>query len=275
MQLELRSAVSCRFAELADILNQSFSDYLIRIEVDGPTLAHLTRCEGTDLTASRLIVRDDQVVGCALIGRRGWSCRLAAMGLIPEARRQGIGLWTMRQLIAEAKARGEREMVLEVIEQNDPAVQLYRQAGFQVYRRLLGYKLVTPAGQPDDQLQEVDLQEVAWAVNTYGLPDLPWQLSGATLIETGPPHRGYQLGPAYAAISDPHYSKISLRGLIVHPDHQRQGHGSRLLQALFAAYPGKSWQVPVVYPEELTYIFEKLNFEPELLSQFQMTLDLN
>jgi ribosomal protein S18 acetylase RimI-like enzyme len=161
-----------------------------------------------------------------------------------------------------------------VIEQNTPAVQLYRQAGFQIYRRLVGYKITTPAGLEHEELQEVDLQEVAWATNTYGLPDLPWQLSGATLVETGPPSRGYRLGSAYAAISDPRQSHITLRGIIVHPDHQRQGQGTRLLQALFAAYPDKSWTVPVVYPEELIYIFEKMGFKQEALTQLQMTLDL-
>jgi ribosomal protein S18 acetylase RimI-like enzyme len=274
MKLLLKPAVDYRFSELAEILNRSFVDYFIKIEMDGPTLAQLTRYEGTDLTASRLIFQADHLVGCALIGRRGWTSRLAAMGLVPEARRQGVGRWALQQLIAEAKARDEREMVLEVIEQNTPAVQLYRQAGFQIYRRLVGYKITTPSGLEHEELQEVDLQEVAWATNTYGLPDLPWQLSGATLVETGPPSRGYRLGSAYAAISDPRQSHITLRGIIVHPDHQRQGQGTRLLQALFAAYPDKSWTVPVVYPEELAYIFEKMGFKQEALTQLQMTLDL-
>ncbi len=47
------------------------------------------------------------------------------MAIAPGARGQGIGLWCMDRLVDEARARGERSMVLEVIEQNDPAVRLY------------------------------------------------------------------------------------------------------------------------------------------------------
>ena len=275
MNLTLRSTLAYRFAELADFLNRSFAGYLVDVRISPASLAQLVRCEGTDLTASRLIVRDDAVIGCALIGRRGWTSRLAAMGLMPEGRNQGIGRWTMDQLITEAKQRGERTMVLEVMEQNTPAVRLYRSVGFQIQRRLVGYTAIDPIGVPDERLQEVDLREVAWAVNSYGLPDLPWQLAGATLVETGPPQRGYRLGPAYAAISDPAQRHVALRGLIIHPDHQRQGWGTRLLQALAAEHPDRIWKLPIIYPEELVSDFmENLGFEPEDLSQFQMSLDL-
>ena len=275
MTLSLISTLDYRYADLADILNRSFAGYLVDVNVNPGGLAQLIRYEGTDLTASRLIRRDADLIGCALIGRRGWTCRLAAMGIIPEARGQGVGRWVMNQLIAEARNRTEQTMVLEVIEQNMAAVRLYQQVDFQIQRRLIGYKATSPEGQRDNQLREVDLREVAWALTSYGLPDLPWQLAGSTLIETGPPNRGYQLGPAYAAISDPAKAQISVRGVIVHPDYEREAWGIRLLQALFAEHPDREWRVPIIFPEEMVEgLFESVGFEREPLTQYQMSRDL-
>ena len=275
MNLSFEPALAYRFLELAEYLNHSFSGYLVDVKVNAPALAQLARYESVDLTASRLIMRDDEVIGCALIARRGWTSRLAAMGIMPEGRQQGIGRWTMAQLIAEAKDRAEQAMVLEVIEQNRPAVQLYQQAGFQAIRRLVGYNATDPDGIPNNQLQEIAIPTVAQMLMTHGVPDLPWQLSGPTLVQTTPPNRAYRLGPAYITLSDPAQEQIAIRSIVVEQNHQRQGWATRLLHAVIAAHSGKIWKASIVYPEEIIgRLFEKLGFEQEKLSQLQMRIDL-
>jgi ribosomal protein S18 acetylase RimI-like enzyme len=277
MNLSFKPALEYRVAELADLLNRSFAGYFVEINVDGVSLGQSIRSESTDLTVSRVILREGQAVGCALLGRRGWTSRLAAMGLIPEARRQGLGRRVLTQLIAEARQRQERTMVLEVIEQNTAALRLYEQAGFQRLRRLVGYHrpAVAPTGLAADRLTEVDVRVVARMVTMHGLPDLPWQIAGETLADVGPPFRGYQLGPAYTVISDPSRDQISIRTIVVEAGRQQQGWATRLLQALLATHPGKSWSASVVYPEELVApLFEKSGFQRESLTQFQMILPL-
>ena len=110
MTFILKPALDYKFADLAEFLNESFSGYIVDIKVTPSLLAQLVRYEGTDLTASRIILKDDKLVGCALIGRRGWMCRVAAMGIVPAWRGQGAGQWTMEQVVDEAKSRQEQTM---------------------------------------------------------------------------------------------------------------------------------------------------------------------
>jgi ribosomal protein S18 acetylase RimI-like enzyme len=276
MNLGFKAALECPLPELADLLNRSFAGYLIEIKMDAAALAQMARQDGIDLNASQIILREGEAVGCALIARRGWSCRVAAMGLVTEVRQQGLGRRLMEQLVTGAKARRERVMLLEVIEQNEPAVRLYERLGFRQLRRLVGYHLAqSQAGAAAGPLEEVDLREVARRLTYEAAPDLPWQLSGESLVQAGWPNRGYRLGPAYAAISNPGQSQVYLKALTVPAEARRQGAASRLLQGLLARYPDKSWRVPILWPEELGGLFEKLGFVQEALSQLQMSLLLS
>jgi ribosomal protein S18 acetylase RimI-like enzyme len=269
----------------AEILARGFEDYFVRIPFAVPMLLNMVRADSVDLASSRVFVRDGAALGAALIARRGWTCRLAAMAIVAEARRAGIGRAAVLHLVEEAKARGERTMVLEVIEQNIAAVELYRACGFQTIRRLDGFSglpggSAAPAGDgfPPD-LMEVDLREVADIVSRYGLPDLPWQLSGPTLAQLTPPAVGYHLNGAWIAITDPAAAVISVRALIAEPlaagDDTPSGRDreAALLLAVMAKHPGDhEWRINPVWPEELTPLVEPVGLPRMELTQWHMHL---
>src|SRR5215213_6407598 len=116
--------------DLVKLLNRGFENYFIPIQFTTDMFSNMLRKDGIDLADSRILIADDQACGIALIACRRVKhvSRLAAMGIAKGIRGQGAGSWFMKQLIAEACERGDREMVLEVIEQNEPAIvpiQLY------------------------------------------------------------------------------------------------------------------------------------------------------
>ncbi len=131
-------------SQTADLLTRGFEGYLVPINIDESALLTMLRRDGIDLNESRILLKDDEPIGVALIARRGWTSRLAAMGIVSQARNSGAGTWAMEHLIEEARARGEKEMLLEVIEQNTAGVKLYEKVGFNKVRRLVGYKLENP-----------------------------------------------------------------------------------------------------------------------------------
>jgi len=272
--LEVMPAEGYTLMEVADLMNRGFADYMVRIALSRTTLLHMVRQDSVDLSSSRVVRRDGEPVGAGLIARRGWSSRLAGMAIVPEARGDGVGSWLMERLIAEAKARGERAMVLEVIEQNTAAVRLYEKCGFRVQRRLLGYVGSALEGTIVGELEEVDVRELGRMVTAHGLPDLPWQISGETLAQMGPPTRAYRLGAAYVAVADPDRAQMAIRAVLVKPEARRQGEATRLLQALIARYPGRIWRVAPLCPEEIGGLFDGAGFERESLAQLQMILDL-
>jgi len=272
MNLVTTSALDYGLERTLKVLNLGFSDYIVPIQFSLSRFHTMLRTDGVDVTLSRVILEDDEALGVALIARRGWSTRLAAMCIVPAARSKGVGKWTMKRLLAESQERGDRSFELEVIASNDPAIQLYAWAGLHKIRQLLSFSLTPPPSPPLPQLKEVDIRAVANLIAIHGLPDLPWQISAETLAFSGPPHRAFQLDSAWIVISPPEAVNISIRSLIVHPDHRRQGQATRLIQAMFTKYPGKTWHVPPIFPEEMAAVFEQVGFEQQELAQFQMQI---
>jgi ribosomal protein S18 acetylase RimI-like enzyme len=274
MNLELKGVLEFKTSQIVDLLNSGFTDYFIPIQLSEEILLGMVRRDGLDMTSSRVVIRNGEPVGVALIARRGWSCRLAAMAVVPEARGCGVGTWITGRLVDEARGRGERALGLEVIEQNEPAVHVYRKQGFVTQRRLVSFSRNGVDRETELDLHEVDIWEVARMVTTHGLPDLPWQISGETLAQAGPPSLGFQLGGAYVVISDPSQPQIALRSVIVEPNARRQGQAKRALRAVMTSYPDKIWLMPALCPEELSPLFEGLGFEYGEISQLQMLMQL-
>jgi len=264
---------------LAELMTRSFEGYFVPVNITDVILLTMLRRDGVDLTSSRVILKDDEPSGLALIARRGWTSRLAAMGIVSSARNGGTGTWAMRQLIAEAQARGDKEMLLEVIEQNTAGVKLYEKVGFTKIRRLVGYRLDTTqiapvAASRQEELEEIDIRELAREVSYHGLSNLPWQLSGTTIANHTPPSRAYRLNDAYCLISNPDATDVSISSVLVKARSRGAGLSAVLMRALFARFPNKVWHVSPIYPEEMGIIFEQVGMTRETLSQWQMSLML-
>lgn len=258
----------------AQVLARGFSDYFVSIPATPAMLLAMVRGDSVDLTASRVAVRDGQPVGAALIARRGWTSRLAGMAIVPEARRSGVGRALMDQLLTEARARGERAMVLEVIEQNAPAVQLYEACGFQKIRRLTGHaggpEVSTVAAAPA-ALEEIDPRTLAALVAEHGLPDLPWQISAETIAQATSPTAAFRLGPSALLISSPTADTITIRAIVTERAHRGRGHSLALLRAVMAKFPGKEWRTSAIFPEEMGETFTAAGLARTPLSQWQMS----
>lgn len=260
--------------ELVEILNGGFAGYFVPITFHVTAFLNMVRKDGIDLTSSRVLLRDDQPMGIALIARRGWTSRLAAMGIARECRSLGAGSWFMEYLVYEARQRGEREMLLEVIEQNAPAVHLYKKYGFEITRRLIGLIRRDAVEDGTSELQELDIRRVSSLISQYGLPDLPWQLSGESIAQTNPPARAYCRGQAYTIITNPDANDVVIWSLLVEPSARGNGLGTDMLKSVIAKHPHKTWHIPALLPEEVGIVCERAGFIREELSQWQMRLRL-
>src|SRR5215212_9336176 len=132
MDFSIKPASGYHVPDLVEVLNRGFEGYFVPIAFNVTAFLNMIRKDGLDLTSSRVLLADDQPAGIALVARRGWTSRLAAMGITAETRGKGAGTWFMEHIIQEAYDRGEKEMLLEVIEQNTPSVHLYEKCGFEV-----------------------------------------------------------------------------------------------------------------------------------------------
>lgn len=67
------------------------------------------------------------------------AAEILTVGVVPDARRQGLARRLVADLLAEAVRRGAREAFLEVRVDNEPARKLYESEGFVEVGRRRGY----------------------------------------------------------------------------------------------------------------------------------------
>jgi ribosomal protein S18 acetylase RimI-like enzyme len=274
MHFHNMSASGYSVPDLIQFLNEGFENYSVPIQFNTAAFLTMLRKDGIDLTASRVLIVNDRPCGIALIARRGWVSRLAAMGIAKNTRGIGAGSWFMNELIRDACQRGDRELVLEVIEQNEPAVRLYQKYGFETMRRLIGFVRKQAEEGERTELEEIDLRQMGQLVSQHGLPDLPWQLSGESIAQMNPPARAYRYEQAFVAISNPAVEHVVIWSLLVESGARGRGLGSEMLMRVMATQTGKTWHMPALLPEECGQTFERAGFERQDLSQWQMILKL-
>jgi ribosomal protein S18 acetylase RimI-like enzyme len=274
-----RPVAECTAAQVADALTRSFEGYVMPVNVSAQGYERRFRPENLDPFASYVYFREARPVAIVLIARRGWTSRIAAMAVAPEARKKGFGKRIMQGVIRGAVARGDRSMLLEVFEHNTPAVNLYKGLGFSPIRRLVGYHREPGGATPDaaQTLSELDPLDFARVVAKEGEPGLPWMLAAETLSGAVPPMRAFHLGHrAYALIGEPGANVIPLTALVVPRTCRRNGWATRLMLALSAAHPEKAWSIPQIVPEELApEFFARCCFELQDTNQLEMVLDLS
>jgi ribosomal-protein-alanine N-acetyltransferase len=112
-------------------------DDLMRYEKDlfGPEAwsADGYRSELADTRSRHYVVAIDDIgelTGWAGVRVVGDEAEVLTVGVVPEARRRGIGLQLLTDLLVEARRRGARAMYLEVRVDNEPARRLYEREGF-------------------------------------------------------------------------------------------------------------------------------------------------
>jgi ribosomal protein S18 acetylase RimI-like enzyme len=278
MSFNFVSVLDYGLAPAAEVFTRGFSDYFVKIVGSPAMLVHMARIDSVDLAASKIVLRDGVAVGAALMARRGWTCRLAGMAVVPEGRRQGAARAMVEHLLCEAQARRDRAMVLEVIEPNEPGVRLYEACGFRRVRRLVGFVSAADAERETDpgeaKLEEIDLRSVGTKIAACSRLDLPWQLSGETVAQLGPPHRGFICGHAGLAIGDPEGGSVGIRTLAAEGMEANPERGAEVLRAVQAKFPGKEWRMSALWPEELAPVFTGAGFTRTPLSQWQMECPL-
>jgi len=276
MNFEIVPAHQVSLVEQAKVFNEAFAGYVAgSFQMDASSLAAFICGHGVDLCYSRF-VRNEQgaLVSFGFVNRTGDICRLAGMGTVPAARRSGAGTFLMSHLLNEAKTRSDAGMVLEVIEQNPPAVALYRSCGFGEMSRLFGWRTAARSirlGAP--ALQEIPITQAVGLAMPLDYPDLPWQISrhAAAKVASG---RAFAVGNAAVVIGGQNLSPIRIHAFLGCDGHNWESFRS-LTSALLANFPGQEFFAPPVYPEQFgVQIFEPLKFRKESLSQFLMRKDL-
>jgi len=254
---------------------RGFENYFVPVNLDAASFTARIEADNVDRHASWIYETADGPAGILLVARRGRTSRIAALGLAPELRGQGLGRQAMQAAIEQARERGDERMVLEVIASNEAALALYAGLGFERRRKLVGYRHpAAAAGEAGDTLAEVAPSTSAAWLQAWSDADLSWPLSPQSHLGAAPPLRGVALDERATAIIDDTGANVRIVSLAVRPDARRRGLGRRLVNALL--HQGRPLVLPAIVPEDASRAFmEATGWELTPLSQYEMMLTLD
>jgi ribosomal protein S18 acetylase RimI-like enzyme len=294
--MTIENALGLSLNALADAMTHCFEGYVMPAHFTGPMEANMIRVDAIDLSSSLIATADNgEIVGTALVARRGKRCRIAAMAVAKSARRQGLGREILKRTIEDAKARGEEQVILEVIEQNPPAIDLYKTMGFEIQHRLIGFEgilkngsevlqpaLIAAGSSPTrrtsrataPKLRDCSYSDVASALRSRGFLASSWSMSPATIEQLSGPSRAVRCGVVFAVVGASGEDVVACRslGFLKQPSREAV---RQWIAAMAHAYPGMKLYLPAFFPEpEYKDAFEGSGLDVGEITQFQMTLDL-
>lgn len=132
-----------------EILHQTFlrafSDYQVKVDLPFWKFKEMLERKGYTAALSIGAFKNEELVGFVLNGFRNWNGKPTVYdigtGVIGEYRKQGITstmLLSIRELIKEKKVE---QYLLEVIQSNTSAFQLYKKQGFEIIRSFSCFQL--------------------------------------------------------------------------------------------------------------------------------------
>lgn len=92
---------------------------------------------------------DGALVAFALCRKAADEVELLLCATRPDRRRQGLGIDLIGHVASQCRTRGARRLFLEVRSSNEPALGLYRKAGFREDGRRPGYYLTRSGNRID------------------------------------------------------------------------------------------------------------------------------
>lgn len=136
MAITFVTADTVAFTDYLHVLQTAYADYIVPLYMDATHLREEIAHNNILLNAS-IAARDaEQLIGLAMLGKRGQRGWVGGVGIIPAYRKQGHSRAMMHALIEQAHQHNITQLQLECITQNTPAHRLYQSLGFKTARQL-------------------------------------------------------------------------------------------------------------------------------------------
>lgn len=186
---------------LTNCFNDGFSDYVIDIRATDTYLSERWKLGGVDFSLSGGAWIGDKLVGIVIIMVAEVNGTLTAFNgatcVRPEARGQAATKRIFDFLIPKFKEKGILKAQLEVLEENNRAIAVYKKIGFDINRKLLCFKEKKNLQAnlnivPDLEIQECSAINPAelssWKTNKSG-----WEQSNVTITNFPEKHRFFAI----------------------------------------------------------------------------------
>jgi GNAT superfamily N-acetyltransferase len=266
---------------LLALFNDVYTGYEVPVHLDEAGFATMINLCDLDVGRSVIGLEGDTPVALGMLGLRGPRAWIGGMGVKLEARGRGYGVEIMRALIGNARTAGARDVDLEVLVGNTPAIRVYEGLGFRTTRRLVVW-LVDPAAAPAPSPEEsgispLDVGAALDMIDDWLTEPPPWQRARATLAHLPEPPAALGLMQGGAPAAAIVFRAVAERASVLALGARIRGPQAaydRLLGAVRARHPGATFRMLNMAEDDPAMgAFERLNARAEA-RQLEMRLAL-
>ena len=124
---------------------EAFSDYQVKFDISFYNFQIMMKRKGLNLEFSMGTFKDGKMVGFILNGVREWNGKITiydvGTGVVLEHRKKGVTGAMFKKLLEVCRDKKIEQYLLEVLQENSGAVNLYKGNGFQITREFDCYFL--------------------------------------------------------------------------------------------------------------------------------------
>ena len=287
MDYEIKFLGETPFDAIHEAMTEAFADYLMDMSyMTKEVLWRRAMKNGVDFACSPGAFQDGRLVGLTLVGLGTWAGEPAAFdactGIAKAHRGQGLAGRIFDAALPVLRGRGTTRFLLEVIQENEPAVKAYERTGFRITRPMVCYQRTDPRLPEASAL--VEIRPVGPEALNVLLPELDWQPSWENTFDAvrAVPDEirlyGAFDGAACVGLAVYYPTLRWIMSLVVKRSHRGRGIGKSLLaHALRNVEPGgRSVRVNNVDASDLATVsvLQQCGFR-ELVSQYEMEFRLS
>ena len=264
-------------ATIVKAFGSAFADYAV--DFNESEVYSILKRRGFDASSSYAAFDDNEIVGFTLNGIGRVDGLLSAYdtgtGVVKDYRGQGLSARIFTHSLPYLKAQGIEQYVLEVLQNNEPAIKVYQDLGFGVHRTLRCYRQEKPEALRSFSLCTVERCPLSALLPAAAFQDFApsWQNSFDSLQRAGEDliclAAKLQEEIVGYCVFDPLTGDLS--NIAVSPDYRRRGIGSRLLNEMYPLLQTDAVKCLNIAEggEELCAFLEKCGYEL-LCQQYEM-----
>jgi ribosomal protein S18 acetylase RimI-like enzyme len=139
---------------------EAFSDYAMRFQLSLEDYRNMLKRRGFNPNVSIGAFHDNKLVGFVLNGLREIEGQLTAYdvmtGIVPSSRKQGLSKEMFRFALETFTEADVNQYILEVLQENKTAFNIYQKQGFKIARSFDVFKLEQPIDSPQNDSCKIE-----------------------------------------------------------------------------------------------------------------------
>lgn len=272
--------------ELYHTFLEAFSDYAMQFQLSLEDYRNMLKRRGFQPEVSIGAFHDDKLVGFVLNGLRKIESQITAYdvmtGIVPSSRKQGLSKEMFRFALVTFAEADVKQYILEVLQENKTAFDIYQKQGFKIVRSFDVFKLEQPIESPQKGISKIEfvpeLSDEQWAfIQTFWESTPSWQ-NAIESIKNSSETFSYALATIEGDIVG--YGIVDKKTgdvpqLAVHKKYRKKGIEQQLFSALLAKTKSPVLSLVNVDTQMKTFIelLQDIGFK-RTTSQYEMIKEL-